>query len=596
MTVCPGRTGSSRVPSSCASAIGSDAARFAPSPPASGADPGGGTAYDDRGNAHVRLSARRFRVSDTHTPGPVLALAPGMATSTEPIWEETALPSFPRLTNDIDVDVAVIGAGVTGVTAARLLSDAGLRVALLERRTAGSGDTGHTTAHLTAVTDTDLPRLVSTLGRDHARAVWDAGLAAIDQIADFAEGMTGSCQWSWVPGFRHASIDLVGEELEHARQHLASEARLANDLGFDVTEVPRTPLVDRPGWRIEEQALLNPQQYLRGHLRALAEAGVVVTEHSEVAFTESPGVLQAGAHRVRARHVVLATHNPLAGRLSGLAANVLQTKLALYSTYVVAARLPSGSSLAPACYWDTGDPYRYVRIDRDDRGTRVIAGGEDHKTGQETDTPSRLDALERWLRVLLPDARITHRWSGQVIETPDGLPFIGEVAPGQYIATGFSGNGMTFGTLAAMIIRDAITGARANPWRDLFSPERSVIFRGPWDYLSENADYPYYLVRDRFAGARHRHLRQIARGEGALVQHDGTTVAAFRSSRGETTLLSPVCTHLGCHVAWNGADRTWDCPCHGSRFGPTGDVLAGPATEPLSPADGAKASIASPSS
>jgi glycine/D-amino acid oxidase-like deaminating enzyme/nitrite reductase/ring-hydroxylating ferredoxin subunit len=519
-----------------------------------------------------------------------------MATSTEPFWEGTLLPRFPQLGNDLDVDVAVIGAGVTGLTTARLLAEAGLRVALLERRTAASGDSGYTTAHLTAVTDTDLPLLVATMGRDHARAVWDAGLAAIDQMADFAQGMEDSCQWRWVPGFKHAPFDLDGEELEHARQRLAAEARLAHDLGFDVTEVARTPLVGRPGWRIEDQALFNPRQYLRAHLRVLAETGVLIAEHSEVMFTDAPGVLQCNGHRVRARHVVLATHNPLQGWLSGLAANVLQTKLALYTTYAVAARLPVDSSLEPACYWDTAVPYRYVRIDRDEQGTRIIAGGEDHKTGQEADTPRCFDALERWLGVLLPHARITHRWSGQVIETPDGLPLVGEVAPGQHIATGFSGNGMTFGTLAAMMIRDAITGTCSNPWRELFSPKRSVISRGPWDYLHENADYPYYMVRDRFAGDRHRHLRQIARGEGALVRHEGKTMAAFRDGRGETTLLSPVCPHLGCHVAWNGAERTWDCPCHGSRFGPTGEVLAGPATHPLTPAGGPSAFTAPPQS
>jgi Rieske Fe-S protein len=212
---------------------------------------------------------------------------------------------------------------------------------------------------------------------------------------------------------------------------------------------------------------------------------------------------------------------------------------------------------------------------------RLIAGGEDHKTGQEPDTRKPYEALARWLASLIPGATITHRWSGQVISTSDGLPFIGEVAPRQYIATGFAGTGMTFGTLAAMIVRDDITGAVPNPWRELFDVHRSAIARGPIDYLRENADYPYYLARDRFAGAATRSLRAVGPGEGKLVDIDGEAIAASRDERGELTLLSPVCTHMGCRVGWNQAEGTWDCPCHGSRFTARGEVLAGPAAHPL---------------
>jgi Rieske Fe-S protein len=182
----------------------------------------------------------------------------------------------------------------------------------------------------------------------------------------------------------------------------------------------------------------------------------------------------------------------------------------------------------------------------------------------------------------VPSVEVTDRWSGQVIETSDGLPFIGQVADKQFIATGFAGNGMTFGTLAAMMARDAVLGVR-NPWAELLHPGRKSLSAGVvWDYLTENKDYPYYLIRDRFGGPEGKSLRTLKRGEGRILELDGQRVAAYRAPDGSVTTRSAVCTHLACIVRWNPAERTWDCPCHGSRFGTDGSVIAGPAESPLS--------------
>ena len=178
---------------------------------------------------------------------------------------------------------------------------------------------------------------------------------------------------------------------------------------------------------------------------------------------------------------------------------------------------------------------------------------------------------------------MTHRWSGQVIETPDGLPYIGQSGEHQYSSTGYAGNGLTFGTLAGLMTADAILG-RANPWRELFDPGRKALTRGLWDYLKENADYPYYLIRDRFAGAETTSLRAVKRGHGMVIERNGAKVAASRDASGKVTLRSALCSHMGCVVGWNGAEQTWDCPCHGSRFTATGEVFAGPAEAPLAPA------------
>jgi nitrite reductase/ring-hydroxylating ferredoxin subunit len=229
-------------------------------------------------------------------------------------------------------------------------------------------------------------------------------------------------------------------------------------------------------------------------------------------------------------------------------------------------------------------PYYYLRVDSQRDHDVVIFGGADHKTGQSQNPREHFAQVERTLLEILPDADITHRWSGQVIETRDRLPYIGEISPGQFVMTGFSGNGLTFGTLGAMMARDAMTG-QPNPWRELFDVNRTRITKGLGNYLTENKDYAYYLIRDRFAGAKGKSLRTLRRGTGGILEVDGKRVAAYRDEDGTATLLSPKCTHLGCEVAWNDAESSWDCPCHGSRFTATGKVMGGPAEEPLSPAE-----------
>ncbi len=286
---------------------------------------------------------------------------------------------------------------------------------------------------------------------------------------------------------------------------------------------------------------------------------------------------------MRCEDIVFATHNPAGGFSTETQASFFQTKLALYTSYVVAGRVPR-ETVPDALWWDTAQPYHYVRVEPHHHHDLVIFGGEDHKTGQQDDTDGCYRRLEHRLVSLVPGVDLTHRWSGQVIETPDGLPYIGRGAEHQYLATGFGGNGLTFGTLAGMMITDAILN-RPNPWFELFDPHRQMLASGVWEYLKENVDYPYYKIRDRFAGADSRPLRAVKRGQGQVIERNGEKVAAYRDIAGELTLRSAACTHMGCAVAWNSAERTWDCPCHGSRFRADGEVMAGPAQSPLSPAE-----------
>lgn len=499
-------------------------------------------------------------------------------TSTEPYWFTTdPMPQFDRLDSDATADVVIVGGGITGLTAAYLLSRTGRRVVVLERDRCARADTGHTSAHVTMVTDARLGELVSRLGQTHAQAVWDAGLAAIGQIDEIVRTHDLDAGFGWVDGYLHAPVD--GDASRHI-SGLRDDLRYADELGFDAEWVDRVPATGQPGIRFGGQARLQPRKYLAGVAAAVIAAGGRIFEQTEAAeFTDQPRAVKTKGGTVHCDDVIIATHNPQVG-VGGMArATLLQTKLALYTSYVVAGRVPAGT-VPDALWWDTADPYHYVRVDPARDHDVVIVGGEDHKTGHASDTESCFRRLEAYLSGRVPGVQLTHRWSGQVIETPDGLPYVGATADHEYAATGFAGNGLTFGTLAAMLMTDAIAG-RANPWADLFDVSRKALGRSLWDYVKENTDYPYYMIRDRFAGAEAKSLRAVRRGEGKIVERDGQKVAAYRDDAGAVMLRSAICTHMGCTVAWNKAERTWDCPCHGSRFRTDGSVLAGPAGAPL---------------
>ena len=495
-----------------------------------------------------------------------------------PYWEDTsAMTRYPALDRNLKVDVAIIGAGITGLTAAYLLKRAGKTVAVIDRGRCGGVDSGHTTAHVTCVTDLDLTEMVKNFGRDHAQAVWDAGLAAIAQIDTIVEDEGIDCEWTWVPGYKHVALD--GDDAKE-RPGLQEEAKLATELGFEASYLDAVPFMNRPGVVFGGQGKFHPRKYLAALAKCIDGDGSHVFEHTESEeVVDTPLSVKAGGHTISCGYIVIATHTPLMGKTNLASATLFQTKLYLYSSYVIGGRLPKGL-IPEASFWDTDDPYHYLRIDAHRDHDYAIFGGEDHKTGQATDTAQCFRALEETLRKVLPQIDITHRWSGQVIETNDGLPFIGETSDRQFAATGYAGNGMTFGTIAGVMARDAALG-RPNPWADLFEPGRKKIKGGAWDYVKENIDYPYYMIRDRLLGPEGKTLRALGRGQGKILELDGKRVAAWKSDAGKVTLLSPVCTHMGCIVDWNEAERTWDCPCHGSRFKPNGDVLSGPAESPL---------------
>jgi glycine/D-amino acid oxidase-like deaminating enzyme/nitrite reductase/ring-hydroxylating ferredoxin subunit len=500
---------------------------------------------------------------------------------TAPYWfDSVTRPKFHSLSHSVTVDVLVVGAGVTGIVTAYLLKKAGLRVALLERERIASHDTGHTTAHLTCVTDIRLHELVKNFGRPAAQATWDAGNAAIDEIENIVRRENIDCEYTRVPGYLHAPIN-GGQSDE--RPGLKKDASFANDLGIDANYLDSVPFMNRPGVRFSNQAKFHPLKFLGALARVVHGNSVHIFENSAVTeFDAKKKRAKANKSWINYDRVVLATNNPLMGESGLIGSMFFQTKLALYSSYVVGATVPA-DTVPIASFWDTADPYHYLRVDRQKGSDYAIFGGHDHKTGAAKNTETIYRDVARDLLKMVPEARIDHRWSGQVIVTPDGLPYIGPNEEDQFIATGYNGNGFTFGTIAAVMARDWVTGVKS-PWRELFAPERKKIRGGILDYFNENKDYPYYMLRDRLRAAEGKSVRAVKRNEGKILRIRGKRLAVFRDSDGRVEKMSAVCTHMGCLVHWNNAERTWDCPCHGSRFDARGKVLAGPAETPLASA------------
>jgi len=496
---------------------------------------------------------------------------------TESFWTREPSPGYPRLgVADLAVDVAVVGGGITGVTAALLLKLAGKRVALLEARRIGGGVTSGTTGHLTEVIDTPYRELEKRFGADGAALVAASSRVAIEQVAELDARFETRCRFERLPGYLYS-------ERSDDRERLDEELDCMRRAGLSVgsAEVP-LPLSIPAGIRIDNQAQFHPLKYVLALAARIPGQGSYVFEQTRVHNVdegEPCRVHTAKGPSLRAEKVLLATHSPLNQV-------VLQTKVAQYRSYVVSGRVEHAPH---GLFWDRDDPYHYTRAYRDESGTELIVGGEDHKTGigENDDAPfERLTAYAARLGLEQPK----FRWSSQVVEPVDGLPFIGRNAGAEhvYVATGFSGNGLTFGTIAAMILKDACLGAK-NPYSELYDPGRLKPFTRLSSFLAENVDYPLHLLSDALKAPTARSLDEIPKEDGRIVRVSGRRVAAFRDTGGRLHVVSPICTHLGCHVAFNAAEKSWDCPCHGSRFDVDGNVLDGPASDPLERIDLEKA-------
>ena len=501
--------------------------------------------------------------------------SPRMPSASRSLWiAGTRYPRFPPLAGDLTVDVAVVGAGITGLTAATLLKAAGKTVAVLEAQRVAEGVTGHTTAHLTEVIDASFGTLLSHFGEDHARAAVQAARSSLERIAGFVRDRAIDCDFRRAPAYyytEHADrVEDVREEHEAARR-LGLRATLTQDVPL--------PFSVAAAIRFDDQARFHVRRYLLPLLKDVAGGGSHVFEQTRVVDVHDGEPCRVETERgvVTARDVIVATHVPL-NKL------FIQTKLAHYRSYVLACRI--SGAVPEGLFWDDEDPYHYIRPQENAGESLLIVGGNDHKVGQEDDTEGCFRSLLEYAKARFDVRGIPFRWSAQVAEPVDGLPFIGRnsLSSHVYVGTGYSGTGMTFGTLAAMVTSDLILG-RENEWARLFDATRVKPLAGAKEFVRENVDFPAHLVGDRLKKAEGDSFADVGMGEGKIVAVDGRKVAAYREGSGAVHALDHVCTHLGCLVQFNDAEKSWDCPCHGSRFDTRGEVINGPAVKPLPPAE-----------
>jgi glycine/D-amino acid oxidase-like deaminating enzyme/nitrite reductase/ring-hydroxylating ferredoxin subunit len=490
------------------------------------------------------------------------------------LWRaNTNIPEFPPLARDLDVDVAIVGGGVTGLTTAVLLGRTkGLRIAVLERDRIGSGETGNTTSHLTEAVDARYQSIAANFGADAARLVRESKRDAISQIESLAAGM-GGADFERTPGY------LYTEDAQHL-SFLADELNAAREAGCAVTWIDQVPLPfpTKGAVRWDRQAQVHASGYLAGLAKEAASRGVEIFEQTVVKDVEEgePCRVTTAEHRIKARHVLVAANVPVNNRV------LLHTKIAAYRSYAIATEVEPG--YLRGLFWDTADPYHYTRVQAIDSRSYLIVGGEDHRTGEEKLTDVHYDNLVAYTRDRFPGGPVKFRWSGQIIEPVDGLPFIGPNSGSRYVyvATGYAGNGITYGTLAAMMFADHVMGRR-NPYADLYDATRVKPLASAYDYVAENVLFPAHLVKDRLtnANADVTSIDGLRPGEGGIFAGEQGKIAVCRDAKGELHAVSPVCTHLACDVAWNSAEQSWDCPCHGSRFTPDGKVVNGPAVSDL---------------
>ncbi|MEJ7739074.1 MAG: FAD-dependent oxidoreductase [Chitinophagaceae bacterium] len=498
-------------------------------------------------------------------------------------WISSVEPiKYDRLDKELETDVVIIGGGISGMTTAYCLTRSGRKVVLLEDGYIGSGETGRTTAHLVNALDDLYYALAKLHGKDNTRLIAESHTAAIDFIEEIVKEENIDCDFKRVEGylFLHPSDDIKTLEDELDATHFA---------GIDtvmMSEVPGITAEEGPSLQYPNQAQFHPIKYLKALAEAvIKQGGLIYTETHAESFHKNE--VKANGFTIKANHIVVATNSPVNDMVT------MHTKQFPYRTYVIAATIPK-FVLPAALWWDTGDkrskwvnrPYNYVRTQEyNEQYDLLICGGQDHKTGQidaeEVSQQERYSALEDWLVQRFPYVQeVVYKWSGQVMEPVDSLAFIGR-NPGDktvYIATGDSGNGMTHGTIAGILISDLING-KDNAWEKIYDPSR-INIKATGDFVKEVGNmavqYADFLKPGDVDSAA-----DLRNNDGGVVTMGLKKVAVYRDAGGILHAYTAVCPHLGCVVQWNSDEKSFDCPCHGSRFTCEGRVINGPAISDL---------------
>lgn len=502
----------------------------------------------------------------------------GMAGNHISYWlDTTPETSYTPLSGEVEVDVAIVGGGMAGLSAAYFLTEAGKRVAVIERGRIATGVTGHTTAKLTSQHGLLYTDLISKLGEDRARQYAEANETAIAQVVRIAEAHHINCDIQRMPAYLYA-VDAEG------RKQLMEEAESATlaNLHAEYTEHVPLPFPVAAAVRFENQGIFHPRKYLLAVAEIVIKNGCHIFERTvaeEIVEKEDGCTVTCSSGVVRARDVVIATNYPIKDP------KLFFARLTTRQSYVVAVRLEQKFPLAH--FYSTEKNFHSLRphlAGTDDE--IVLVGGEYHPTGQESNVAARYDALETWAREHLPVISVEYSWSTHDAESFDRVPMVGKLSMSSdhlYVATGFKGWGMTNCTAAGMLLRDEILGLENN-WSKLYNPSRIKSF-----FSTEMLAYDVGSVTTLIKG-KLSHLPKLtedmAPGEARKAEIDGEKIAVYKDEEGGCHIISAVCTHMGCIVNWNNAERTWDCPCHGSRFDIDGRVVHAPAVCNLKPHGG----------
>ncbi len=477
----------------------------------------------------------------------------------------------------VHADVVIVGGGITGLTTALKLQKAGKSCVVVEAQEIGFGTTGGTTAHLNTFMDTPYYSIKQNFGENGAQLVAQLARNSIEQIKRFVTEYNIDC------AFDEKAAYLFSQNEEQSKE-LDKIAESAKQVGVEMEYVASLPLPIpfKQVVTVTGQAQMHAAQYLYGIAKAFEIAGGQIVQNcrvTDVAIENEQTYVVTAMGRIAAEQVVYATHVP-----PGV--NILHFCCAPYRSYALAVKLSDGK-YPDALVYDLYEPYHYYRTQLVDGERYLIAGGEDHKTAHEKDTNSCFDRLEQYVRDNFEVRSIDFKWSSQYFEPADGLPYIGQLpgnAPNIFVATGFGGNGMIYGTAAAEILADLICNGDSE-YKELFNPARVKPVAGFQNFVKEAADVVGVFIAGKLDVSKIETEHEIRPGQARVVKYEGVTAAVYKDEAGQLFAVNPSCPHIKCSVTWNTAEKSWDCPCHGSRFSYTGELLTAPARKNLDKID-----------
>jgi glycine/D-amino acid oxidase-like deaminating enzyme/nitrite reductase/ring-hydroxylating ferredoxin subunit len=475
----------------------------------------------------------------------------------------------------VNTEITIIGGGITGLTTALLLARAGRKVVVVEARNIGDCDTGYTSGNLYAMVSPYYRTLLDKFDAEILTKIASERLRAIEFIREISQEYGIECEYQSQPWCYYTEND---DDVNKIRQEVAAGQKVGLQTKFiENVPLPFSTMV-KAGCMLENQARFNAQQYVSGLAQVLAqEPNCTIFEHSRVIEWNDKGtctVKTESGGEITSEKIVMATHTPIG-------VYFLHTLVAPYRSYVVAARLHS-NNYPRGAYWDTSTPYHHSASTHSGKeGDLLLIVGAGHKVGQKENMLESYLELEKYANARYDIQKFEYRWSAQHYRPSDGLPYIGLMENSNtYVATGYHADGLVYGTVASRMLADAITGKK-HQLSDILSPNRHNPVAAAKDFLKENIDAAVHAVKDYFSAKDAESINEIKPGEGKIVEVNGSESAVYRDDSGELHILDRKCTHMGCVVHWNNAERSWDCQCHGSRFSCTGDVLEGPAVKPL---------------